>query len=96
MQPSDAYTDASTNTACNTEKLGIVPEDKGTNADELRPRIESFNTQPKARSPSFLGESEKSHDIHNRTGSVGAARRPSFIKGQEGVSCYIVAMVIIL
>ena len=59
--------------------------DAGANTAEPRPRIESFNTQPVARSPSFLGGSEKSDDIHNRTGSVGAARRPSFIKGHEEV-----------
>ena len=87
MEPIDAYTEASVNTAYNTEKLGIAPEDDGTNTAEQRPRIKSFNIQPKARSPSFVFDSEKSQDIHNRTGSVGAARRPSFIKGQ-GVSFY--------
>ena len=86
MQLNDADTEASANIAGNTEMLERVPEDKATDTAELRRRIESFSNQPVARSPSFLGESERSHDIHNRTGSVGAARRPSFIKGQEGVS----------
>ena len=93
------FTQTNHNDACtecdasgNTTTLGVVPENKviDTADHELRPRIESFNTQPKARSPSFVGENEQSHDIHKRTGSVGTgeARRPSFLKEKEGVSFY--------
>lgn len=59
--------------------------DVGT--DELRPRIESFNNQHIARSHS-LGRSEQIDDIHNRTGSVSDARRPSIIERHEEVSFF--------
>jgi hypothetical protein len=69
--------------------LGTVPENKttsGITADhELRQRIDSLSAQLKAgRSCSFGSEN---YDIHGRTESVGtgAARRPSFIKGQKEV-----------
>ena len=84
MPPSDAYTGTSINTACGTNKVEVVPEDKTANTTELRQRIDSFNIQPKARSPSFVDGSKKSDDIP-RAGSVSDARRPSFIKGQEDV-----------
>lgn len=83
----DAYTDASTNTA-----VEMLSETSGTAADqELRPRIDSLNTHNQpihvARSSSFVNEN---HDTRSRTASVGtgAARRPSFINGQEQVRFY--------
>ena len=71
------FTQTNPNYACtecdasgNTTTLGVVPENKVVDSadHELRPRIESFNTQPKARSPSFVGENEQSHDIHKELG----------------------------